>query len=77
MKKISEEWLRAAKDDLRVVEKISQDEHLTNMVAFHSQQCIEKSLKAIIEEFDFLMLITKIKVIFIEKIDFRADVYNR
>lgn len=52
MKKISEEWLRAAKDDLRVIEKISQDEHLTNMVAFHSQQCIEKSLKAIIEEFD-------------------------
>jgi len=48
MKKISEEWLRAAKDDLRVVEKISPDEHLTNMVAFHSQQCIEKSLKAII-----------------------------
>ncbi len=52
MKKISEEWLKAAKDDLRVIERIRSDEHLTHMVAFHAQQCIEKALKAIIEEFD-------------------------
>lgn len=44
MKKISEEWLKAAKDDLRVADKIIADEVLTHMVAFHSQQCIEKSL---------------------------------
>jgi HEPN domain-containing protein len=52
MKRISEEWLKAARDDLIVIEKIIDDEHLTHMVAFHSQQCIEKSLKAIIEEYE-------------------------
>lgn len=52
MKKITEEWLKSAEDDLKVIEKISPDEHLTHMVAFHSQQCIEKSLKAVCEEFE-------------------------
>ena len=52
MKKISEEWLKAAKDDLSVADKIISDESLTHMVAFHSQQCIEKSLKAVLEEYD-------------------------
>lgn len=52
MKKITEEWLKAAGDDLKVIEKIASDEHLTHMVAFHSQQCIEKSLKAVCEEFE-------------------------
>ncbi len=51
MKKISEEWLKAAKDDLRVADKIIADEALTHMVAFHSQQCIGKSLKAVMEEY--------------------------
>ena len=51
MKKISEEWLKAAKDDLRVADKIIADETLTHLVAFHSQQCIEKSLKAVMEEY--------------------------
>ena len=55
MKKISEEWLKAARDDLYVVEKIISDEGLTHMVAFHSQQCVEKSLKAVIEEYDLGM----------------------
>ena len=52
MKKITEEWLRSARDDLLVIEKILSEEHLTHMVAFHSQQCIEKSFKAVIEEFE-------------------------
>ena len=51
MKPITEQWLRAAEDDLRVVTRIVLDEYLTHMVAFHSQQCIEKSLKAIVEEY--------------------------
>jgi HEPN domain-containing protein len=37
---------------LRVVARIASDEYLAHMVAFHSQQCIEKSLKAIIEEYE-------------------------
>ena len=46
MKKISEEWLKAAKDDLRVADKIIADETLTHMVAFHSQQCTELQMDA-------------------------------
>jgi HEPN domain-containing protein len=52
MKEIAEHWLNAAQDDLRVIAKIASDESLTHMVAFHSQQCIEKSLKAVIEEYE-------------------------
>jgi len=52
MKPITEQWLRAAADDLRVVARIASDEYLTHMVAFHSQQCVEKSLKALIEEYE-------------------------
>ena len=52
MKKQAEEWLNAASDDLKVIDKIIDDEILTNMVAFHSQQAIEKSFKSILEEFE-------------------------
>jgi HEPN domain-containing protein len=52
MKEISREWLRKAQDDLDVIEEIKNKKHLTNMVAFHAQQAIEKSLKAIIDEFN-------------------------
>ena len=52
MKEISRDWLRKAQDDLDVIEEIKNKKHLTNMVAFHAQQAIEKSLKAIIDEFD-------------------------
>ena len=52
MKETSEQWLHAAEDDLRVVARIASDEYLAHVVAFHSQQCIEKSLKAIIEEYE-------------------------
>jgi HEPN domain-containing protein len=52
MKEISREWLNKAKDDLDVIKEIKTKKHLTNMVAFHAQQAIEKSLKAIIDEFD-------------------------
>ena len=50
MKKQTEYWLNAAKDDLVLINEIIQNEHLSNMVAFHSQQAIEKSIKAILEE---------------------------
>lgn len=52
MKKLTEAWLKAAEDDLRVIERIGRDEHLTHMVAFHAQQAVEKSLKAVIEEYE-------------------------
>ena len=50
MKTLTEDWLAAAKDDLAVIEKIIDEDHLSHMVAFHSQQCIEKVFKAILEE---------------------------
>ena len=51
MKKLTEEWLKPAEDDLRVIDRIGRDEHLTHMIAFHAQQAVEKSLKAAIEEY--------------------------
>jgi len=43
------EWLRAAKDDLVLIEKIIDEPKLTHLTAFHSQQAVEKSLKALLE----------------------------
>lgn len=50
MKEVASEWLVAALDDLKTMNYLDKDESLTNILAFHAQQCIEKSLKAIIEE---------------------------
>ena len=50
MKKLTEEWLKAAQDDLKVISKILGDESLTHIVAFHAQQSVEKAFKAVIEE---------------------------
>lgn len=52
MKEISSEWLKAAYDDLLVIEEIIEKEYLTHIIAFHAQQCVEKSFKAILEEFE-------------------------
>jgi len=52
MKPITKEWLDRAKEDLDASLAIIPNEHLTNIVAFHSQQAVEKSLKGIIEEFE-------------------------
>ena len=58
MKKITGEWLSSAKDDLKVIVRAIDDESLTHQVAFHSQQAIEKSLKAIIEEYEIVFIRT-------------------
>ena len=50
MKQITQQWLEYAKTDLKNCERIIDDDFLTNIVAFHSQQTVEKSFKAIIEE---------------------------
>jgi HEPN domain-containing protein len=52
MKTITREWLNAADDDLIAMEVMSGREDITNMVAFHAQQAIEKSFKAVVEEFN-------------------------
>ena len=50
MKRQTEYWLESAKDDILLIEEIIRNEYLTHMVAFHSQQAIEKSIKAVLEE---------------------------
>jgi len=45
----AKEWLKSAYSDLRNIHYIINDAFLSHMVAFHSQQAIEKSLKAILE----------------------------
>ena len=52
MKLITKEWLDKAGEDLDVALEIISKEHLTNMVAFHAQQAVEKIFKGIIEEFE-------------------------
>jgi len=46
---MAQEWLAKAREDLATVEKLLDDEGLTNIAAFHAQQCIEKCFKALIE----------------------------
>jgi len=57
MKKQAEDWIVLADKDLYVCEIILKDEYaLTNIVAFHCQQAIEKYLKAfLIEKGSFLI----------------------
>jgi HEPN domain-containing protein len=50
MKAITQKWLEYAKADLINCEQIKNNDFLTNIIAFHSQQKVEKCFKAIIEE---------------------------
>lgn len=50
MRAFTKEWLKAAYDDFLTIEEIINNQHLTHIAAFHAQQCIEKSFKAILEE---------------------------
>ncbi len=43
------EWIKAAYADMIVLEKIVDDSFITQMTSFHSQQSVEKSLKALLE----------------------------
>ena len=50
-KKLPELWLQYAKDDLRSAETLMKSS-IYNMVCFHSQQAVEKDLKAIIASYE-------------------------
>ena len=52
MKILTQEWLKAARDDVLTIEELIDSEHLTHIVAFHAEQAVEKCLKAILEEYD-------------------------
>lgn len=50
MKITTKDWINYANADLMNCKLIIHEEFLTNLVAFHSQQAVEKSFKALIEE---------------------------
>jgi len=51
MKKLTAEWLDKAEDDLAVARKLLKSKPLFNdQIAFHSQQAVEKFLKALLQE---------------------------
>ncbi len=50
MKASTKQWLEFAQTDLRSCENNLSDEFVTNVVAFHAQQAVEKAFKALIEE---------------------------
>ncbi len=52
MKFLSSEWIKAAGDDLLAVRELMNNPELTNLAAFHAQQCVEKSFKSVLEEKD-------------------------
>lgn len=52
MKLISGDWLKSARSDLLTMEALLGRDELTAVVAFHAQQCVEKALKALIEEYE-------------------------
>jgi HEPN domain-containing protein len=52
MKKTTDGWFNSAESDLLLIQEITLNEDLTHLSAFHAHQTIEKSFKAVIEEFD-------------------------
>ena len=50
MKRASEQWMESAEMDIGNIEQIIRREDLTPVAAFHSQQCVERCFKAVLEE---------------------------
>lgn len=50
MKRSAEAWLELAARDLEAAQLLVGNEYVANIVIFHCQQCVEKSLKALLEE---------------------------
>jgi len=50
VKPATRNWLQLAEKDLRAAEVQAEDEFVANVALFHGQQCVEKSLKAVLEE---------------------------
>ena len=59
MKKAVKNWLLFAEEDLKTAHILLR-EKIYNQVAFHSQQCAEKSLKALIEKYQIVPKIHKL-----------------
>ena len=53
MNELTEAWLDSALLDLKSIEMVISEVSLTPVVAFHAQQCIEKTFKAFLQESGF------------------------
>ena len=51
-REMAREWLNSASGDLETIGEIIDNSNLTHIAAFHSQQCIEKSIKAVLEYYE-------------------------
>lgn len=83
MKEQARSWFESASSGLLVIEEIIDNEFLTHMVAFHSQQTIEKILKAVLEEHEERVLKTHDLITLSEKankfvkINFDYDIFDQ
>lgn len=50
MKKATKAWMDFAHRDLEAARLLVDSEYVSNVVLFHAQQCVEKCLKALLEE---------------------------
>lgn len=50
MKKTTRAWVDFAHRDLEAARLLADNEYVSNAVLFHSQQCVEKCLKALLEQ---------------------------
>ena len=73
MKKITKDWLDSANSDLLIIEQILSMTHLTHQMAFHAQQAIEKSFKAVIEEYELGFVKTHTLTLLYSKVHVKAS----
>jgi HEPN domain-containing protein len=77
MKQVTKEWLDFAVKDLKAAEKLKIDKDLSYLSAFHCQQALEKSFKAVIEEFELGFIkshdLSNLSIIIKKQIDFSGQ----
>lgn len=78
MKDKTKAWLEFAARDIEAARKLADDEYLANVVLFHSQQCVEKCLKTVLEEYNQnvpkIHGVTKLYALIAEKTEVRLPV---
>ncbi len=53
MKELTHQWVMKAENDFKIASKeMKSDDPIYDAICFHSQQCVEKYLKAILQEND-------------------------
>jgi HEPN domain-containing protein len=82
MKELTKEWINKAENDyMEAKREISHKEPVYDAICFHSQQCVEKYLKAVLQEnniyfekvHDLDVLLEKCKSIIPELLNFKEE----